>query len=45
MEDVKTAIESLAKKAEKDEKSDDALKHSQAALNLAHAFITLKNAK
>jgi hypothetical protein len=36
-----TPIESLITKAEKAEKSDDALRFSQAALNAAHARQTV----
>lgn len=39
--DVTNEIESLIKKAEKAIKADDALKYSQAALNSAHAMVTL----
>lgn len=42
--DVNTEIESLIKKAEKAEKSDDALKFSQAACNAANAMICIINA-
>jgi cellobiose-specific phosphotransferase system component IIA len=35
------AIQANAKKAAKTEKSDDALKFSQAALNAAHALATV----
>ncbi len=37
------AIESLADKVTGDVTADDALKHTQAALNAAHAAIVLKN--
>jgi hypothetical protein len=36
--DVSTEVKSLVKKAEKAEKSDDALKFSQAACNAANAM-------
>jgi hypothetical protein len=35
-------VESLIGKAEKAEKADDALKFSQAALNAAHAIVSLR---
>lgn len=37
---IDTAIESLAKKVSGEIKPDEALKYSQAALNLAHAKAT-----
>jgi len=37
------AIKELAKKGGDAEKSDDALKYTQAALNLAHVLATLHN--
>lgn len=37
------AIKSLAEKGGKAEKADDALKFTQAALNLAHTLATLDN--
>jgi hypothetical protein len=43
--DVKKEVASLSKKAEKAEKADEALKFSQAALNLAHAEATFFNMK
>lgn len=41
--DVTREIESLVKKAEKAEKSDDALKYSQAACNAANAMACVRN--
>ena len=40
---MKTEIEELAEKASKAEKSENALRFSQAALNLAHVKATLAN--
>jgi hypothetical protein len=40
--DVTKEVESLVKKAEKAEKSDDALKFSQAACNSANAMACLQ---
>jgi hypothetical protein len=37
----KSEVETLVKKAETAEKSEDALRYSQAALNAAHAFQVL----
>jgi hypothetical protein len=42
---LKEAIEALAEKAKGAEKSDDAQRFAQAALNLAHTFATFDNAK
>ncbi len=39
------AIKVLAEKVVSDMKSDDALKFTQAALNLAHVLATLDNTK
>lgn len=41
--DVGKEVESLVKKAEQAEKSDDALKFSQAACNAANAMACLRN--
>lgn len=43
--DIKKEVEALSKKAEEAEKADEALKFSQAALNLAHAQATFFNMK
>jgi hypothetical protein len=43
--DVSKEVESLVKKAEQAEKSDDALKFSQAACNAANAMACLHNIK
>lgn len=40
--DVSKEVESLVKKADRAEKSDDALKFSQAACNAANAMIGLR---
>jgi hypothetical protein len=42
MSDLKVHVESLIAKAAKAEKSDDAMRFSQAALNAANAVISLK---
>lgn len=42
--EVKDAIDALTEKAMKSEDSNDALKFSQAALNLANASATVTNA-
>ncbi len=42
---VSKEVESLVKKAEAAEKSDDALKFSQAACNAANAMMCLSNIK
>jgi hypothetical protein len=41
--EIETAVQSLAHKAEKSKSQDEAMKYSQAALNLAHAIATLGN--
>ena len=43
--EVKKEVESLSKKAEQADTANDALKLSQAALNLAHAQATFHNMK
>jgi len=40
MEDVKKNAEELAKKAAAADKSEDAMRFSQAALNVAHVYAT-----
>ena len=40
---IESAIEVLATKITSDVKSDDALKYTQAALNLAHVLAVQKN--
>ena len=42
---INTAIETLAAKGRDAEKSDDALKFTQAALNLAHVLATIDHLK
>jgi len=42
---MKTEIDKLAKKASKADDSGDALRYSQAALNLSHVEATLEDAK
>lgn len=42
---LKSDVESLSKKSVAAEKPDDAMKFAQAALNVAHAFATLKGAE
>ena len=42
-EESENAIKALAKKGGEAEKADDALKYTQAALNLAHVLATLYN--
>ena len=44
-EETEAAIKVLAEKVKSDMKSDDALKYTQAALNLAHVLATLENVK
>lgn len=44
-EQLKTAIDELAKKSTEATKPGDAMQFAQAALNLAHAAITLHNMK
>lgn len=41
-EDLITAIQKNAKAAQDNERSDDALKYTQAALNAANALATLR---
>ena len=43
--DAKDQVEKLIKKAGESDKSDDALKFSQAALNSANAMNALRSAK
>lgn len=43
MTELKTEVTSLIRKAEMAEKSEDALRFSQAALNAANAIIGLSN--
>jgi hypothetical protein len=43
--DVSKEVESLVEKAAKAEKSDDALKFSQAACNAANAEAALRNSR
>ena len=40
---IESAMKVLAEKVKSDMKSDDALKYTQAALNLAHVLATLDN--
>ncbi len=40
-----SAIREMTKKSGTDEKSEDALRQSQSALNLAHVMATLDNLK
>ena len=42
---TEAAIKVLAEKVTSDMKSDDALKYTQAALNLAHVLATIDNMK
>lgn len=42
---TEAAIKVLAEKVTSDMKSDDALKYTQAALNLAHVLATIENMK
>lgn len=44
-DEIEAAIKKLIGKSTAAVKGDDALKFSQAALNLSHAFATLENAK
>ena len=44
-EAAEAAIKVLANKVTSDTKSDDALRYTQAALNLAHVLATLYNMK
>ena len=39
--EIEKAVKSLAQKSEKSQNQDEAMKYSQAALNLAHAISTL----
>jgi len=41
IDELETAVQSLAQKAEKSLNQDEAMKYSQAALNLANAIATL----
>ena len=41
--EIETAIKTLAQKAENSRSQDEAMKYSQAALNLAHAIAMLGN--
>ena len=43
--EIEKAIKLLAEKITGDVKSDDALKFTQSALNLAHVALTLNNVK
>ena len=45
MTEVRTQVENMIAKAEKAEKSEDALRFSQAALNAANAMCALGNTK
>jgi hypothetical protein len=45
MEELVEAVEAMIQKAAKAEKSDDALKFSQAACNAANAMCSLNHAK
>ena len=45
MSDLRKCVESLIEKAGESEKSDDALKFSQAATNAANAMCALKAAE
>jgi len=44
-EESETAIKVLTKKINKETKPDEALKYTQAALNLAHVLATIYNIK
>lgn len=44
-EEIGTAIKLLAEKTNNSVKSEDALRFTQAALNLAHVLATLNNMK
>lgn len=44
-EELKKAVESMIEKAAKADKSDDALKFSQAACNAANAMCSLNHAR
>jgi hypothetical protein len=43
--EIETAIKLLSEKIDKSVKSEDALRFSQAALNLAHVLATMDNMK
>jgi hypothetical protein len=43
--EIAVAIKLLAQKINSDIKADDALKYTQAALNLAHVTATIENSK
>ena len=43
MGEIKKSVEALVKKAEKEHSSEDALRFSEAALNVARAHDILKN--
>lgn len=43
--EIETAIKLLSEKANQSAKSEDALRFTQAALNLAHVLATLDNMK
>jgi hypothetical protein len=43
--EIEKAVKLLTGKIDQNVKSDDALRYTQAVLNLSHAFITLKNAE
>jgi len=43
--EIETAIKLLSEKIDKSVKSEDALRFTQAALNLAHVLATLNNIK
>jgi hypothetical protein len=45
MENLKTAIEELAKKSQEASSAHEAMQYAQAALNLVHAAATWVNAK
>ena len=45
MDELIKAVETMVQKAAKSEKSDDALKFSQAACNAANAMCSLQHAK
>ena len=44
MEDLKNKIEILAKKSTEQNKPHEAMQFAQAALNLAHAYATMRGA-
>ena len=43
--EIETAIKLLSEKIDKSVKSEDALRFTQAALNLAHVLATMENMK